>query len=96
MAAAVPMLLEACHMILTFKSRRRQALPSYAECRDPEGKKGCWVFRRSLPHGFAWFVLIVGGSSGAALGLLIAGIAIWRINRPDKASANGKPHYRSE
>jgi hypothetical protein len=38
MAAAVPMLLEACHMILTFKSRRRQALPSYADLFHVSGR----------------------------------------------------------
>jgi hypothetical protein len=67
-----------------------------SECRNAESEKGRWVFRRSLPEGFAWFVLWVGGGLGTLIGLAISGLAIWVINRPDKTSAKRKPHHGCE
>jgi hypothetical protein len=66
------------------------------ECRDPEGEKGRWVFRRSLPDGFAWFVLTVGGGIGTLIGVAISLLAIWLVNRGDKAAAERKAQDRRE
>jgi hypothetical protein len=49
---------------------------------DPKGKKGCWVFRRSLPEGFARFTFIFGGAIGLIVSLGLIAILRW-IDRRD-------------
>lgn len=57
------------------------------ECSDPESEKGSWIFRRALPEGFAMFTIVVAGSCGGLIGLVLVGIVIWtdsRNRRPNR------------
>jgi hypothetical protein len=64
--------------------------------------EGNWIvprpvpdYRKRLPEGFGWLILIaigIGGGIGLAYVLLI----VWMVNRPDKTAAYGESYDRSK